>query len=340
MDHGIRLNDSDAGQALLKGLTRVEGGRFQVTFGGQVCWLEAFDQPLVARHITKSHGLKAYIDFPYDYRLEVTLNPIHIDEWDRFYGLTDNNIPFVLSRTAQMEFFDLLDEFSDDTITYNGNLIPTEPWLKDAPELSQKGAAFWTQLYQLGDTKWDLHAPAPGLLEILPQLKLNKQRILVLGCGRGHDAALLAEQGHIVTGADVSPHAIQIAKSLHPPQENLTWLEMDALHPPPSSLGRFDCIVEHTLFCAINPSLRSKLVQSWRKLLAPGGHLLGVFFIFPQASKAPGEPPHPPFGASEWELRQRLQADFDFRFWRRLRNSPGNRLGRELLIYAQKRAVS
>jgi 2-polyprenyl-3-methyl-5-hydroxy-6-metoxy-1,4-benzoquinol methylase len=37
-------------------------------------------------------------------------------------------------------------------------------------------------------------------------------RVLVLGCGEGHDAAFFAQNGHIVTGVDISPEAITRAQ--------------------------------------------------------------------------------------------------------------------------------
>jgi hypothetical protein len=45
---------------------------------------------------------------------------------------------------------------------------------------------------------------------------------------------------------------------------------------------------------------------------------------------------HPPFGGTEWELRQRLKKYFHFIFWGRWQNSIDRRNGKEVLVYAQK----
>jgi hypothetical protein len=45
----------------------------------------------------------------------------------------------------------------------------------------------------------------------------------------------------------------------------------------------------------------------------------------------------PPFGSSEWEIRERLKKFFDFLYWTRWKTTPEDRLGIELIVYAQKK---
>jgi hypothetical protein len=45
----------------------------------------------------------------------------------------------------------------------------------------------------------------------------------------------------------------------------------------------------------------------------------------------------PPFGGSEWELKQRLKNNFKPLIWQRFKNSIKGRWGKELVIFAQKK---
>jgi SAM-dependent methyltransferase len=171
--------------------------------------------------------------------------------------------------------------------------------------------------------------PHPALPEVLPQLKLSKAKVLVLGAGAGHDAAFLAQAGHLVTAVDISSEAIARAKEQYGKIENLNLLEADAFNLPESWNSRFDLVFEHTCYCAINPERRDELVKAWRKVLMPQGRIFGIFFVNERREG-------PPFGGSEWEIRQRLRKNFSFLYWTRWRRSPENRKGSELVLFAQK----
>jgi hypothetical protein len=94
-------------------------------------------------------------------------------------------------------------------------------------------------------------------------------------------------------------------------------------------LGQFDLIFEHTCYCAIPPQKRNDLVKVWRRLLTEKGQILGIFFVMPKRTG-------PPFGGSEWEVRERLIKSFSFKFWQRSCQSVPERLGKELLVLAEK----
>ena len=78
-----------------------------------------------------------------------------------------------------------------------------------------KTAMDWDQHYQDKHTPWDKGAPAPPLLEwIAANPDALNGRILVPGCGGGHDVRALAATGiEDVLGFDISPAAIAEAKS-------------------------------------------------------------------------------------------------------------------------------
>lgn len=161
---------------------------------------------------------------------------------------------------------------------------------------------YWEQRYLEKNTPWDRGAPAPPLEEFLARHRISG-RVLVPGCGRGHDVRLLASQGAIPVGLDISPTALALAKG-----EKRTgseeYLLGDLFNLPASLAGSFDWVWEHTCFCAIDPGRRPDYVQSVRRALKPGGQLLGVFYIDPQAEQGP------PFRVSRDELRVFFDADF------------------------------
>ena len=195
---------------------------------------------------------------------------------------------------------------------------------------------FWANKYsewQSGAAKkpaWEINGPAAPLASVLNQIKMPRSRICVLGCGSGHDVAHFAEQGHFATGVDWSEEAILLARQKYAESKHLHFAHEEAFDFAKSNTAQFDVIFEHTFFCAIEPSRREDLIRAWRRMLTPGGHLLGIFFILDQTMG-------PPFGITEWELRELLKPHFEFLFWTRWKHSTPDRLGRELVIYARKR---
>ncbi len=325
---GQKVDDENYGRELIKNIQVEEKNRFSTSLQGNKAWIEYFDAPLMAKHVALKDAKTGIIDTPYNSKAEFEFSKLTSDEWDRFHGETKEGIPFVFTRQAQYEFFDLLDSFDDDSITVKGRVYTIEPWLKPFKEVNSD--KFWTNIYQTETPGWELHGATPILPEILPQIKMTKGKVLVLGCGSGHDAAFFAEAGHVVTGVDISAEAINRAKEVYGRQENLSLLQADAFNLPEAWTGKFDLVFEHTCYCAISPERRNDLVKTWRRVLAPQGHLLGIFFSM---EKRDG----PPFGGSEWEIRERLKNNFQFLYWTRWRRSIENRKGRELVVYARKK---
>jgi SAM-dependent methyltransferase len=322
---GVRLGDLREGKLLLQNLSMDEYGGCWTTWDGETILVEPFDKPLVAQQIEKTAS-EVYLLGAYGFRTAIRLETLCLDDWDRFHGLTQEDIPFVFSRKAQAEFFNAVDDFEDDSFTLWGQKYPTPPFYIDDDTAGE--TPFWSQKYSDSQVPWDLGAAHPALNAILPQIKINKCRILNLGCGRGHDAAYFSKLGHVVTGVDFSETAIEQAKTRYGTSANLNWIVGDAFSP--KGFPPVDLIFEHTLFCAIQPSQRKKLIQQWKRSLDDRGHLLGIFFVHPQRRG-------PPHGGSEWELREMLEKDFRLLFWKRWAFSPKGRHGKELVIYAQKK---
>jgi SAM-dependent methyltransferase len=336
---GIRYEDRDSGAYMLRHLRY--DNRILYTQAPAIdedIVVEAFSDPFVVRHV-KLHKTKPsclILQLPYEYEFEFQLNPdepaqnLFIDQWDRFRGVI-NKIPFVFSRNAQNDFFNLLEEFDDESFQIGGETYETLPW--QTPTDNVDDAKFWSQLYdnwQSPETKpgWDIGEPAAALRDVTAQIKLNRCRVAVLGCGSGHDAAYLAGQGHIVTAFDFSAEAIERARKNYGHLTNLQFVQADAFKLIETHAKQFDVVFEHTFFCAINPDKRKQAVQVYKRLLAEGGYLLGVFFILNPS-------PTPPFGLTEWELREYLKSHFSTLYWTRWKKSIPSRMGRELIVYAQ-----
>ncbi|MGE3974100.1 MAG: methyltransferase domain-containing protein [Bdellovibrionales bacterium] len=325
---GIRITDAEVGHDLLKKLRREDEVYFS-TYGDRSVLVEAFDRPLIAIQVEKVSGFHWIAVCPYGYKVDFDVRKLRLDAWDRFNGVTESEIAFVFSRTAQAEFFKLLDDYTDETITVDGEELSIPEFYVEDP--NAQAPTFWGDYYQKDELPpWDLDQYNPNLNGILAQLKLNKSKILVLGAGQGHDANFLAEQGHIVTAVDYSPAAQKSFTQRYPQSLVANYTVRDVFQLPPEWLNSFDLVFDHTLFCAIPPRQRKSLIQVWKKVLKPRGHLLSIFFLLTRTSG-------PAYGVTEWEAQQLMQKDFDFIYWSRAKNSAQSRKNKELIVYAQKK---
>jgi methyl halide transferase len=158
-------------------------------------------------------------------------------------------------------------------------------------------AEYWDRRYQEGSTPWNLGVPAPPFVSLLasPQ-RPAPGRIAILGCGNGHDALLFAEHGFEVVGFDFSALAIATARSLALSRGlTVEFLERDIFALLPEFSQSFDYVLEHTCFCAIDPTLRPQYVELVGALLRPKGKLLALFFTHDR-------PGGPPFGSTTTEI--------------------------------------
>ncbi|MFP5519428.1 MAG: methyltransferase domain-containing protein [Bdellovibrionia bacterium] len=322
----LRIQDAEIGAHFFNQLKVHPSGSLVSYFGETPVLVEAFDEPFVAQQIYLKQDQWCLL-LPYGVEKVFSLDSLTVDEWDRFHGYTSENIPFVMSRKAQALFFEALDEFDDESITFRDKTYPIPAYW--AVDKQVEKADSWCERYKNNNTGWDLGKPAPALVDMLPRLKLSRSRVLVLGCGSGHDAAHFAKDGHIVTAVDFSAEALKKAQAQYSEFNNINWIQADVFNLPQAWDGAFDVVFEHTCYCAVNPTKRAQLAKIWKRVLAPGGHLMGVFFTF---EKRQG----PPYGGTEWEIRQRLKKDFHFIFWGRWKNSVENRQGKELFVYGSK----
>lgn len=162
----------------------------------------------------------------------------------------------------------------------------------------------WDERWTTKDTPWDLGAASPPLVRAVRDgLVRPPARTLVLGCGAGHDARTFAAAGFDVTGIDFSPTAVGRATELARAERSAARFVVADLFDLPSALCGADLAVEHTLFCAVDPSDRDRYVQAVADALRPGGRLLALFWLIRTEQG-------PPFGATEEEVRHRFGRRF------------------------------
>lgn len=96
-------------------------------------------------------------------------------------------------------------------------------------------------------------------------------RVLDLGCGTGSLSVLLAGQGHRVTGVDLSPRMIELARA-KAAGSTVDFSVGDA--SAPEVTGPFDVVVvRHLLWTLADPVAA---LRNWRDLLAPDGRFVLV----------------------------------------------------------------
>lgn len=163
----------------------------------------------------------------------------------------------------------------------------------------------WEERYQTGDMPWEKGEPSPGLVDFLnSRANLPRGRVLVPGCGCGHDARAWARAGFSVTGLDIAPSAVRFARERSAALEgiNLEFLQADFLSHSPEQ--PFDWLFEHTLYCAIDPENREAYREATCRWLKPGGNFLAVHYLIPDEDG-------PPFGTSQEEVLARFSEDFE-----------------------------
>lgn len=184
---------------------------------------------------------------------------------------------------------------------------------------------FWQQRYNENTTGWDIGQVSEPLKAYIDQLENKELRILIPGCGFGHEAKYLAENGFSnVTVIDLVDDAIRDLRENYPEIRCITG-DFFALEENES----FNLILEQTLFCAIIPSMREKYIRKVAKLLVPGGKYVGVLF---NREFEVG----PPFGGDVDEYRDYLDPRFTEYSITACYNSVPQRAGTEVFVKAIK----
>lgn len=160
---------------------------------------------------------------------------------------------------------------------------------------------YWQARYDQGQTGWDRGGASPTLVRWLGTGELRPCRILVPGCGRGHEVVALAKAGFDVTGVDFAPTAVETVRA-HLSREGLPAeiVQSDLFTFRPAQ--PFAAIYEQTCLCALPPERWAEYERQLAAWLVPGGRLFAAFM---QTDSADG----PPFACRPEAMRELFAAD-------------------------------
>jgi SAM-dependent methyltransferase len=126
---------------------------------------------------------------------------------------------------------------------------------------------------------WNNESPPPQLTELIEGGRITPCRAVDLGCGAGNYAIWLADKGYRMTGIDISPEAIRIAR------ENAltkgaccTFLAADLTGDITIVKGFFDFAFDWDVLHHVFPEKRNNYAANIASLLNPGGSYLSVCF--------------------------------------------------------------
>ena len=188
----------------------------------------------------------------------------------------------------------------------------------------------WQRHYDENDLGWDLGQVAPPFVKLWEEGKLPLGKVLVPGCGRGHEVQFFAENGFAVTAIDFSAGAVTYLKNVLKERN----LEGRVLHQDFFSLddthdGVYDLVIEQTFFCAISPRQRQDYVLKVSRMLKPGGMLVGLFY---HTDKQGG----PPYNTTREDIETHFSENFEIQELDKTSLSSEQRKGKEWLGILKK----
>jgi len=162
------------------------------------------------------------------------------------------------------------------------------------------GPDHWEALYRAGRTPWD----AGGVPEDFTRWLAGGGpggRALIPGCGSGYEAVRLAAAGYEVLAIDFSKAAVTRASRI----TDGSGARVELADFFSLTEKGFDLIYERAFMCALPPALRPAWAIRCAELLAPGGWLVGLFFIDAAVSDGP------PFGIGQEAIATLLDPAFE-----------------------------
>jgi thiopurine S-methyltransferase len=162
------------------------------------------------------------------------------------------------------------------------------------------GPAHWETLYREGRMPWDAGGVPAEFSDYLARHP-GPGRALVPGCGSAYEAAALAAAGFDTLALDFSPAAVERARDVtHGSGARVEVGDFFTVDE-----AKFDLIFERAFLCALPPELRDDWMRQAARLLAPGGQLVGLFFLRDTQGEGP------PFGMEAAALDALLTPDFE-----------------------------
>lgn len=169
---------------------------------------------------------------------------------------------------------------------------------------------YWQARYDEDSTGWDRGGPSPTVERWLSSKTLTPCRILVPGCGRGHEVVALATAGFEVVAIDYAPSAVAaVRESLASQELHAEVVQADVFDYQPNT--PFNAVYEQTCLCALPPARWGCYERQLSKWLLPGGKLCAAFM---QTESESGPPfACPPdmmrelFATARWDWPESLE---------------------------------
>ncbi len=152
-----------------------------------------------------------------------------------------------------------------------------------------------------GPPPWNIGEPQPELAALLAAGKVTGE-VLDAGCGYAELSLALAAEGYRVVGIELTPTAVAAAKKAAAERNlpNATFVQ-DDITTFTGFDGRFDTIMDSTLFHSLPVEARDAYQQAVFRAAAPGA----TYFILAFAKGAfPAEAEQKPNEVTEDELRE------------------------------------
>ena len=129
------------------------------------------------------------------------------------------------------------------------------------------------------DIPWNVEEPPGTLVKLLDNGSVQPCKAVEFGCGLGNYTRYLSCRGFDVTGIDISPTAIGIAKdNARKKGVTCTFIVADVLGDLKKVEGPFDFAYDWELLHHIFPKYRKKCVENVYGNLKPGGSYLSLCF--------------------------------------------------------------
>ena len=149
-------------------------------------------------------------------------------------------------------------------------------------------ASRWSLHYAFGLTPWELGMPHPELVRRLERpgaSRLRPGRVLIPGCGRGHDALAFVRAGWEVLALDYAPQAVAHAWELLGDSADVVEADAFGFRADRS----FDLLFDHTFLCAVPLDRRPDVGVLAPRVLEVGGRV--VFIVYPIGKCPPVQGP-------------------------------------------------
>jgi methyl halide transferase len=135
----------------------------------------------------------------------------------------------------------------------------------------------WNESYASGQLPWDTGEPEPVLVAFVASGRVRPGPSLEIGAGTGTNAIWMAERGFEVFGVDVSPLAVERAKTKMGGRDlHCRFAAWDILAAPPPD-GPFQFVFDRGCFHVFDePDERERFAVQVAAVLAPGGLWLSL----------------------------------------------------------------